>query len=192
MPLILTIFVVHVSNFSPSLSVFAPLHVYPVAAALPPPCWNWLLFSAKVIKTYLFLPFIPPSKISVQHVLNYYGNIPPAGCQISHLHVFARCVCVSSLLCVSCRTPFHHISSVLLACTLSETCPRCFHPADPRDVIVHIHFGGKITQSSCNLRRRLSLDECFSPVGHFFQSSWQPGERMGNMSGAAACFPVCV
>lgn len=64
-----------------------------------------------------------------------------------------------------------------------QTCPCCFHPADPGDVIVLIHFGGKITQSNCNIRRclilqRLSLNECVSRVSHFFQSSRQPGELL--------------
>lgn len=122
----LTIVVVHVSYFSPHFSVFAPLHVYPVAADLPPPCWNRLLFSAKVI-IYLFLLFIPPSKISVQRELSYYGNLPPTGCQISHLHVFARhawvCVCVS-VYPLYCVFPVERPFITLLPCCLHAHCQR--------------------------------------------------------------------
>lgn len=54
--------------FFPHLSVFAPLYVYPVAAGLPPPCRNQLLFSANVIKRiYCYYSFLP-----VKSKLNEY------------------------------------------------------------------------------------------------------------------------
>lgn len=69
MPRILTIFVVHVCYFSPYFSLFAPLHVYPVASGLLPPCRNWLLLSAKVIKLIYFFYY---SFLPVKSKLNEY------------------------------------------------------------------------------------------------------------------------
>lgn len=197
MPLNQTIFAVDVCDFSSHLAL---LHLHPFVAT------GFFSLRKLLKRIYFHSPFLPV-KSRLQRVLNYYGNITLAGCQISHLHCVCEvCVHMCVYLCppycaFTVKRPFIIFFLCCLrvephACTLSATCPCWFHPADPRDVILLIHFGGKITQSSCNLRQRHSLDESFSCVGlSFFQAFRQLGCLMGNSSRAvvaAACFPAHV
>lgn len=111
---------------------------------------HWLLFSTKVIKhIYFYNSFLP-----VKSRLNECWIITAISCWLAakshvsvHLWGACVCVCVSSLLCIYCLMPFHHISVRLAggaACRLIFTdLPLLFIPVKPQRCTISHPFGKK-------------------------------------------------